>query len=523
MAHDVFISYSSKDKATADAALAVLEQNGIRCWMAPRDIIPGMNWGASIVEAINHARIMVFVFSGHANKSPQIEREIERAVNRSITIIPMRIADVTPEKSLEYFISTAHWLDAFTPPLEKHLQTLADTVRSILASQNQSRTPLGFGADTGAGQQTMLHLGQEASNLPSAAEVPPTGPTPLPAEPLRGHAREPLHSPDGSAAHVLAEPARPASSATRPSEQPAKVPDLAGQALPAAQSATMQPPAAPLGLPKAARSTGAAKNYRAAFGGVALLGVVGIAGAAWLWSGGFVAKPTPTQVAAVSADALSKGKAAFERKDYVEAMRWDHQAAEEGNATAQTYVGYLYEKGLGVPQDYSEALRWYRKAADQGYAPGQKNIGNLYEQGHGVKQDYGEAMRWYRKAADQGNARAQTNIGYLFEKGLGVSQNHAEALSWYRKAATQGEATAQNNIGVFYANGYGVAQDYGEAMRWYRIAADKGNIDAQYNLALLYNGGDGVTHDLAQARQWMQKAAANGDPGAKQWLGEHGE
>ena len=511
MAHDVFISYSSKDKLTADAALAVLEQNGIRCWMAPRDITPGMNWSASIIEAINHARIVVLVFSEHANRSPQIEREIERAVNRSITIIPMRISDVAPEKSLEYFISTAHWLDAFTPPLEKHLRTLADTVRSILASQYQTRTPLESRADTGAGQQVAGYRGQEASKPPPAVDASPAASTSPPAEPPGGNGR-------------------PVSFAARPSEQPAKVPHLGGQSSPATQSADIRPSIALSRMPAATtRSAAAAKNYFAAAGGVALLGVAGIVAAVWFWSGGFSPKPTlvPAAVVAPDAmgalDALSKGKAAFERKDYVEAMRWDHQAADQGNATAQTYLGYLYEHGLGVPQDYSEALRWYRMAADQGYAPGQKNIGNLYEQGLGVRQDYGAAMRWYRLAADQGNARAQTNIGYLFEKGLGVPRSYSEALSWYRKAAAQGEPTAQNNIGVFYANGFGVDRDYGEAKRWYRLAADQGNIDAQYNLALLYNGGDGVTRDLAQARQWMQKAAAAGDPGARQWLGEHGE
>ena len=127
--HEVFISYSSKDQLTADTACAVLEQNGIRCWVAPRDVLPGMSWGGSIIDAINSARVMVLVFSDHANKSPQVEREIERAVNRSIPIIPMRIENVLPTKSLEYFISTPHWLDAFTPPLEKHLQRLTEIVR----------------------------------------------------------------------------------------------------------------------------------------------------------------------------------------------------------------------------------------------------------------------------------------------------------------------------------------------------------------------------------------------------------
>ena len=265
--------------------------------------------------------------------------------------------------------------------------------------------------------------------------------------------------------------------------------------------------------------------------GVAALTVLLIAAAAWFWSGNFGAKPPastpaappvatapPPPVAATAANALREGKAAFERRDYAAAMRWNREAADLGNPTAETLVGFLYEKGLGVKREYGEALSWYRKAAEQGHAAAQRNIGILYEQGAGVPQDHAEALRWYRKAAEHGNAGAQTNAGYLYEKGLGVPQDYGEALRWYRKAAEQGEATAQNNIGVFYDKGYGLAQDYAEALRWYRLAADQGNVDAQYNLALLYAEGHGVLRDLGQARQWMQKAAAAGDPEARKWL-----
>src|SRR5438067_8123475 len=118
MAHDVFVSHSVKDKAVADAIVARLEADSVTCWIAPRDIVPGSDWGESIIDAINPSRVMVLVFSQNANESPQIKREVERAVHKGIPIIPLRIEDVTPSKSLEYFISTPHWLDAFTPPLE---------------------------------------------------------------------------------------------------------------------------------------------------------------------------------------------------------------------------------------------------------------------------------------------------------------------------------------------------------------------------------------------------------------------
>jgi hypothetical protein len=135
MAHDVFISYASKDKPTADAACAMLEQRGIRCWIAPRDMLPGADWGAAIIDAINDARAFVLVFSSHANASQQIKREVERAVNKGIPIIPVRIEDVAPTKTLEYFISSPHWLDAFSPPLERHLAYLSDVIEHLLKGE----------------------------------------------------------------------------------------------------------------------------------------------------------------------------------------------------------------------------------------------------------------------------------------------------------------------------------------------------------------------------------------------------
>ena len=132
MPHDVFVSYSSGDKPTADAVCATLENKGIRCWIAPRDILPGVDWGGAIVDAINASRAMVLVYSAKANDSPQIKREVERAVHRGLSVIPFRIEDVPMSPTLEYFMSMPHWLDALTPPLQDHLDRLAETMRLIL-------------------------------------------------------------------------------------------------------------------------------------------------------------------------------------------------------------------------------------------------------------------------------------------------------------------------------------------------------------------------------------------------------
>jgi hypothetical protein len=132
MTHQVFISYSSKDKHVGDAACALLEQRGYRCWIAPRDILPGQEWGGAIIDGITGGRVFVLIFSANANESPQVRREVERAVHHGLPIIPFRIEDVPPSRSLEYFMSAPHWLDALTPPLEAHLDYLADSVGRLL-------------------------------------------------------------------------------------------------------------------------------------------------------------------------------------------------------------------------------------------------------------------------------------------------------------------------------------------------------------------------------------------------------
>ncbi|MEJ1969358.1 MAG: TIR domain-containing protein [Rhizomicrobium sp.] len=135
MAHDVFISYSSKDRPVADAACAALEARGIRCWIAPRDIAPGANWAASIPAAIAAAKVLLLIFSASANGSDQVQREVDIAATRRLTIIPLRVENVLPQASLEYYINQRHWLDAFTPPLEHHLARLVEAIGLIVSGE----------------------------------------------------------------------------------------------------------------------------------------------------------------------------------------------------------------------------------------------------------------------------------------------------------------------------------------------------------------------------------------------------
>jgi TIR domain len=149
----VFISYSQTDRECAFELVGQLEGQGIQCWIAPRDIAPSADWAAEIMDAISAARIMILVFSAGSNHSPQVRREVERAVHKQLSILPFRIEDVLPSKSLEFFLSTQHWMDAFPPPREPHYARLCGYLKTQLSAAAVPAAPTPAPAPAGARRQ----------------------------------------------------------------------------------------------------------------------------------------------------------------------------------------------------------------------------------------------------------------------------------------------------------------------------------------------------------------------------------
>jgi hypothetical protein len=135
MAHDIFICHSSTDKQVAQAICAALETKNNRCWIAPRDVRPGREYGDEILNAISDSKVVVVVFSSEANLSPQVRREVERAVSKAKMIIPFRIDNTLPSGAMEFCLSNTHWLDAITPPIQQHIAKLVDIICGILSAQ----------------------------------------------------------------------------------------------------------------------------------------------------------------------------------------------------------------------------------------------------------------------------------------------------------------------------------------------------------------------------------------------------
>src|ERR1700675_3603414 len=109
---DVFISYASQDAAVANAIVESLERHGIRCWIAPRDVMPGEFYADAIVHAIDAAQAMVLVLSEQAAVSHHILREVERASSKRHPVISLRIDRAALPASLEYFLNSSQWFDA---------------------------------------------------------------------------------------------------------------------------------------------------------------------------------------------------------------------------------------------------------------------------------------------------------------------------------------------------------------------------------------------------------------------------
>jgi hypothetical protein len=143
MGDQIFISYSSKNKAIADAVCHKLEERKMKCWIAPRDILPGANYAEELINAIDNSKLFVLIFSKDSNQSQHVLRECERAVSHGIPIVPFRISDVLPGAALQYFIGPQHWLDAITAPCEAHINRLADTVHILLTQEDLTQKSAG--------------------------------------------------------------------------------------------------------------------------------------------------------------------------------------------------------------------------------------------------------------------------------------------------------------------------------------------------------------------------------------------
>lgn len=136
----VFISYSTKDQLQAEAVRNVIEQNGITCWMAPRDIPGGSNYTKEIPNAIRGCQAFVLMLSQNAQASPWVLKELDSAVNEGKIILPFQLEDITLTDEFNFLLTGAQRYDAYQKKSEA-LQLLISRIQAIIGTGTQTQEP----------------------------------------------------------------------------------------------------------------------------------------------------------------------------------------------------------------------------------------------------------------------------------------------------------------------------------------------------------------------------------------------
>jgi len=131
---------------------------------------------------------------------------------------------------------------------------------------------------------------------------------------------------------------------------------------------------------------------------------------------------------------FSSGVAAFEAKNFSQAMQLLNPYAEEGDAEAQFRVAIMHQNGLGVVANPMAAYKWMKASAEQGLAMAQHSLGFMYMEGECVDQNGEKAVEWFTKAADQGLVGSLTTLAMMYEEGKGIERDPEKARELYKKA-----------------------------------------------------------------------------------------
>jgi TPR repeat protein len=234
------------------------------------------------------------------------------------------------------------------------------------------------------------------------------------------------------------------------------------------------------------------------------------------------------------------------------------RAAENGEVTAQHYLGYCYMAGLRVVADLKTSVSWYEKALRQGYLPSGFNLGLIYEGTAPDFHDDAKALHYFQLTANQGYARSKVQLARMYRHGTGVLPDNGLAFKLLEEAADQGDGDAIYYLFQAYFEGDGVGTDYAKAVQWlrkgvaaadagcqcelayqyenrglkmfpefpdngslmresvrlYTLSANQGFSIAQCNLARVYLGGNHVEQDEVHGLELMRNAADQGNPDA---------
>ena len=366
-----FISYSSKNKDSADAIRNLFQKHQIDTWMAPNNIPVGSKYAQVINHALKECACLVLLLTQNAQDSLWVAKEVERAINYKKVIIPIQLEDLVLNDEFEFYICTdqvvfVSKIDESTTEIKNILKRVAACVNqddhlpvsTVQAVENNAAQP----AEQGTVDQW------ECYNLGYSYEFGVGRPINY-EEAVKWYLKS-ANQGNAWSQNRLGDCYMNGNGVPKNPETAVKWYTLGANN----QDKTAQYNLASCYM----NGTGVAKNCAMAF-------------------------------------------------DYY------CKAANQGHEWAQYAVGFCYEFGQGVGVDYIQACRWYQKAAEQGNSWSQHRLGESYYYGKGVPQDYQKAFYWLKLAADSNNKGVYSLVAECYRNGLGVERNLQLAEYWSAK------------------------------------------------------------------------------------------
>ncbi len=212
-------------------------------------------------------------------------------------------------------------------------------------------------------------------------------------------------------------------------------------------------------------------------------------------------------------DQFNAALQAHNKEDYATALKLAELSATSGLSDAQVFLGFMYEKGLGVNEDINKAISWYAKASELGNHQAQVLMGLLYEKGKGVPLDFNKAAEQYKNAMDNGSRRALVRLAVLYSDGRGVPMDRQKSIELINRAILMGDQEANLLMAISYERGIGVETNQSEALKYLERA-----VSNNYSPALIYKGTAYLTARLGlerrvdEAIRLFEIAANSGNP-----------
>jgi hypothetical protein len=133
----LFICHSSKDATVAREVVGFLEAKGLTCWISSRDVLAGQNYQEAIVQALEGAAGIIFLFSESSSQSAEIRKELAIGSSVNIPVFPLRLSPIAPTGALRYELATRQWVDIF-PDRAAALGQLAATIRQVIGGAEEA-------------------------------------------------------------------------------------------------------------------------------------------------------------------------------------------------------------------------------------------------------------------------------------------------------------------------------------------------------------------------------------------------